>query len=227
MLFSTVSEISSSTPGTVFLGRVSYSSLKFARMTNAQLCAPVTTRPCCDFTRDWRVLIPTRENTRAGGTPLMGIRPGSTQTSEWIFCPFSKSSFPFAACWHRGATVTFSVALTSHDLLHRVVTSERGLCEECSSKRNSSRCVNWGLRPAFSSVNTVNAARFVGDTFYTRDTPWVSVSDILPHWKLISAPVLSKKSMPNKPAASVGSCNNKSLWLILRPSRKRKRAFDP
>jgi len=46
----------------------------------------------------------------------------------------------------------------------------------------------------------------------------MSVSDILSHSKFISAPVFSKKSVPNRPAACVGSGHTRNGCLYCRPS---------
>ena len=81
----------------------------------------LSARSACDVAgRDLQTPDPTRVSARAGRTPSMGIRAGSTQTADGsCSCP-SNSNLAIATCRHLGAMVIFSLALISQ-VLHCVV----------------------------------------------------------------------------------------------------------
>jgi len=83
--------------------------------------------------------------------------------------------------------------------------------------RHASCFVDGGLRPALPSKNTVSASCFVGGMLYTQGILSMAVSDFSPHSKSTMAPSRSKKSVPSRPAAVVGSghtkeCDNSLLF---------------
>ena len=47
-------------------------------------------------------------------------------------------------------------------------------------------------------------------------------NDNFPHSKFISVPVLSRKSVPSRPSASVGSGHTKNVWSNFRPPRTKE-----
>ena len=57
----------------------------------------------------------------------------------------------------------------------------------------------------------MSAARFPSYSLFTTGAYLTAASAILPHSKLISSPVLSKKSVPISPVASVGRGHTKNL----------------
>jgi len=132
-------------------------------------------------------------------------------------CFCSDSNFTITTCRHRGAIVTFSSALTSQVLLSIAVSSGRGLAENCSSIYLASFCWGWGLCPSLPFAKTVSAACPVNNSLHIWGTLPTSANDILQHWKSIVAPDPFIKSMPSRPAASVGSEHTKNVWLYSRP----------
>ena len=125
-------------------------------------------------------------------------------------------------CLHRCAIVKLSVALTSQNLFGRTVFSELRLTENCSYLCLVSSLLGCGLCLTLPLANTVSDACPTSGKLYTRDTLSMSVSDTLPPSKLISAHVFSKKSMPSRPAASVGSGHTRNGCIYCRPSNVKK-----
>ena len=140
----------------------------------------------------------------------MGMWAGSTHTSEGMLRPFSIFSLAVATCRHRGATVMFSTALTSHTLCSRVFDSGWRSSVPFLTNSSSSCFLFRELRPVFLSGNTVSAARSTRADLHVADSSSAAHSAKIPVLKFMSAPVYSKKSTPKSPAASVGSEHTKN-----------------
>ena len=82
---------------------------------------------------DVLTLDPTRVNVRAGRTPSIAIRAGSTQTSDGGSSLPSNFNLAITTCRHLGARVMFSLALISQVLHWAVSLKMEGLAGSCSS----------------------------------------------------------------------------------------------
>ena len=195
------------------------SSLKFATITYARQSGVTIVRPpCCgEGGEGCRMAIPTHVIILAGSIPWMCMWQDSIHTSEGMLRPFSISSLAVATCQHRGATVMFSTALTSHKLCSCVFDSGWRSSGPFSTNSSSSCFLFRELRPVFLSGNTVSAARSTRATLHVVDSSSAAHSANFPVLKFMSAPVFSKKSPPKTPAASVGSGHTKNEWTNFRP----------
>ena len=90
------------------------------------------------------------------------------------------------------------------------------LADTCSGACRASFCLSWKLRPALFSVKVATAAWPACGTLNTSGTLPMPIWDFLPHSKSITAPAFSRKSVPSKPAASVGRKHTRNVWVNLR-----------
>ena len=119
-----------------------------------------STQSACDVAgRDLQTPDPTRVSARAGRTTPMGLRAGSTETSDGG-CSFpSNSNLAITTYRHLGAMVIFSPALISQVLHCVVALMGRGLAGNCSSLCRAFRGLGRGLCPSLPILKTVSAVR--------------------------------------------------------------------
>ena len=117
------SDTSSAEPKTVALRMVRVTLLKFKSRT-CVLSDLLSARSVCEVAGEvLQIFDAFRVSVRAGRTS-MGIRAGSTQTSDGCSSFPSSSNLAITTCRHLGAKVTFSLALISQ-VLHCVVALVR------------------------------------------------------------------------------------------------------
>jgi len=126
-----------------------------------------------------------------------------------------------------GATMRFSVALTSQHLLSCIVTSGWRMAGTCLSMRWASRFLSWGLRLALPSEDMVSAMCPVGGAQYTRGALLMPVSDILVQSKPITSPDRGMKSLPTRPGALIWSEHTTNVCLNSHPFIMRVRDCCP
>ena len=144
--------------------------------------------------------------TPAGKTDVCSVKleswAGSTHTKRGWFCSFSVSNLPTATCRHRGARTIFSLAFTNHVRLWKV-RPRYGAGWDPLVLFPSVRCMRWGLCPSLPIVKIVSALCSVDASPCTRLSLTVSLNVILQCSKFMVAPLSSRKSVTNRPAASV------------------------
>ena len=176
--------------------------------------SPFSRVGCCE---QLLAVVTIRVSPLAGSLPSMGTRAGLLHTNGCKLCFLSASNLPLIICRYHGCTVTFSTALTSLVSSYCVVASGWGLARSCSFIRSVPLCLGSVFRPASFSENAVRATCPVWGALNPRRVLFMSFIDIFPGSKSNLAPNRLNKSVPNRPAAEVGSEHTRKGCVNLLP----------